>query len=375
MSIATIELCSSHDFGQGGVGGARKCALADIGATMVKCCDDARREGTAIDLVTWDEANLTARDARRVTHNAGALRGRRLLDAQFRKAMTEGKITASVTTSQDELGPVSIIARSSASSGSYKIEFVVDGANNKRLPPLFAHAACVAVELTLADSSEAWIVLSLCDEALWDELSERLVKALYIHENVVGACLDDGDVEWAANSTLSQELRAAIESNVCRPSELKARVDAYVDDWVQLVRRQLDLVFLLESEPAPFETAAEFVEALVAAGPAAAVDVPSVMKPQRLRVPRSGAGRGSGAGSGRGAGRGGRGQGAGHGLCGNQIYGAFILNRRVDIHAIDATPARWRGDVGSSPLDGTSAATSSPRNDFVKNYRCTRHTG
>ena len=29
---------------------------------------------------------------------------------------------------------------------------------------------------------------------------------------------------------------------------------------------------------------------------------------------------------------------------------------------IDATPARWRGDVGSSPLDGASAATSSPRN-------------
>ena len=53
-------------------------------------------------------------------------------------------------------------------------------------------------------------------------------------------------------------------------------------------------------------------------------------------------------------------------LCGNQIYGAFVLNRRVDLHAIDATPARWRGDVGSSPLDGASAATSSP---------CSRHTG
>ena len=24
------------------------------------------------------------------------------------------------------------------------------------------------------------------------------------------------------------------------------------------------------------------------------------------------------------------------------------------LHAIDATPARWRGDVGSSPLDGAS---------------------
>ena len=58
-------------------------------------------------------------------------------------------------------------------------------------------------------------------------------------------------------------------------------------------------------------------------------------------------------------------------LCGNQIYGAFVLNRRVDLHAIDATPVRWRGGVGSSPLDGASAATSSPRNDLVK----TRHTG
>ena len=41
-------------------------------------------------------------------------------------------------------------------------------------------------------------------------------------------------------------------------------------------------------------------------------------------------------------------------LCGNQIYGAFVLNLRVDLHAIDATPARWRGDAGSSPLDGAS---------------------
>ena len=56
-------------------------------------------------------------------------------------------------------------------------------------------------------------------------------------------------------------------------------------------------------------------------------------------------------------------------LCGNQIYGAFVLNRRVDLHAIDAMPARWRGDDGSSPLDGASAVASSPRNDLVKNYR------
>ena len=35
------------------------------------------------------------------------------------------------------------------------------------------------------------------------------------------------------------------------------------------------------------------------------------------------------------------------------------LNRRVDLHAIDATPARWRGGAGSSPLDGASTAASS----------------
>ena len=35
-----------------------------------------------------------------------------------------------------------------------------------------------------------------------------------------------------------------------------------------------------------------------------------------------------------------------------KIYGLFVqLNHRVIFHAIDATPARWRGDAGSSPLD------------------------
>ena len=47
----------------------------------------------------------------------------------------------------------------------------------------------------------------------------------------------------------------------------------------------------------------------------------------------------------------------------SKFYGAFVLNLRVDLHAIDATPARWRGDAGSSPLDRASTATSSPRND------------
>ena len=47
-----------------------------------------------------------------------------------------------------------------------------------------------------------------------------------------------------------------------------------------------------------------------------------------------------------------------------KFYGAFVLNRRVVLHAIDAPPARWRGDAGSSSLDGASTAAS-----------CTRRTG
>ena len=56
-------------------------------------------------------------------------------------------------------------------------------------------------------------------------------------------------------------------------------------------------------------------------------------------------------------------------LCGNQNFRRVLLNRRVDLHAIDATPARWRGGVGLSPLDGASTAALSSRNDFVENYR------
>ena len=33
----------------------------------------------------------------------------------------------------------------------------------------------------------------------------------------------------------------------------------------------------------------------------------------------------------------------------SKFYGAFVLNHRVVLHVIDATPARWRGDAGSSP--------------------------
>ena len=53
----------------------------------------------------------------------------------------------------------------------------------------------------------------------------------------------------------------------------------------------------------------------------------------------------------------------------SKFYGAFVLNRRVVLHAIDTTPARWRGDACSSPLDRARTAASSPRNDLVKNCR------
>ena len=45
----------------------------------------------------------------------------------------------------------------------------------------------------------------------------------------------------------------------------------------------------------------------------------------------------------------------------SKFYGEFVLNRRVDLHAIDAALARWRGDADSSPLDGASTAASSLR--------------
>ena len=53
----------------------------------------------------------------------------------------------------------------------------------------------------------------------------------------------------------------------------------------------------------------------------------------------------------------------------SKFYGTFVLNHRVVLHAIDATPARWRGDAGSSPLDRARTAESSPRNDLVKSRR------
>ena len=62
--------------------------------------------------------------------------------------------------------------------------------------------------------------------------------------------------------------------------------------------------------------------------------------------------------------------GTGLGACvESKFCGAFVLNHRFVLHAIDATPARWRGDAGSSPLDRARTAASSPRNDLVKNCR------
>ena len=53
----------------------------------------------------------------------------------------------------------------------------------------------------------------------------------------------------------------------------------------------------------------------------------------------------------------------------SKFYGASVLNHRVVLHAIDATPARWRGGARSSPLDRARTAAPSPRNDLVKNFR------
>ena len=58
----------------------------------------------------------------------------------------------------------------------------------------------------------------------------------------------------------------------------------------------------------------------------------------------------------------------------SKFRGAFVPNRRVDLHAVDAASARWRGDAGSAPLAGASTAASSPRNDLVDYYRDGRLT-
>ena len=47
-------------------------------------------------------------------------------------------------------------------------------------------------------------------------------------------------------------------------------------------------------------------------------------------------------------------------MFGNGLHDALLRpvwkSKFYDTYAIDATPARWRGDAGSSPLDGASTA-------------------
>ncbi len=53
-------------------------------------------------------------------------------------------------------------------------------------------------------------------------------------------------------------------------------------------------------------------------------------------------------------------------LCGNQSFTAlFVASPSASsvLHAIDATPARWRGDAGSPPPDRARTAASSPREE------------
>jgi hypothetical protein len=54
-----------------------------------------------------------------------------------------------------------------------------------------------------------------------------------------------------------------------------------------------------------------------------------------------------------------------------KFYGAFVLNRRVDLHAIDATPARWRGDAGSSLLDRARTAACAPTHGLISTQSLT----
>ena len=48
---------------------------------------------------------------------------------------------------------------------------------------------------------------------------------------------------------------------------------------------------------------------------------------------------------------------------------AAVAASSVARHAIDATPARWRGGLGLSLIDSASTATPSPRKNLVKNHR------
>ena len=64
-----------------------------------------------------------------------------------------------------------------------------------------------------------------------------------------------------------------------------------------------------------------------------------------------------------------------HGPVVGLAFEAGVVLGCVEIKILRRVPARWRGDAGSPPLDRARTAASSPRNDFVKNYQCARHTG
>ena len=58
----------------------------------------------------------------------------------------------------------------------------------------------------------------------------------------------------------------------------------------------------------------------------------------------------------------------------SKFYGVIALNLRVDLHAIDATPARRRGGAGSSPLDRISTAASVlPTHWLISTQTLTHH--
>ena len=59
-------------------------------------------------------------------------------------------------------------------------------------------------------------------------------------------------------------------------------------------------------------------------------------------------------------------------LCGNQILRHVLLNRRVNLHAIDATPARWRGDV--HPTHWLISTQASTRRRTASRARAPRST-
>jgi hypothetical protein len=53
----------------------------------------------------------------------------------------------------------------------------------------------------------------------------------------------------------------------------------------------------------------------------------------------------------------------------SKFYGAFVLNQNVVLHAIDATPARWRGDFHTGRRN-SSSTTASPATSSTTGTSC-----